>query len=366
MLEIRQLNRQALQGYIDAPEFGMGNFLPITKHRAISHIKNPRVSNTDVLLLLAYFDGELIGYLGILPDYLYPRGEQAIKIGWLSCLWVSETARGKGISVQLMLEASALYQNRLLSADFVPATKRLYDNSGLFEKSSLQKQGIRLYVRSNLAQILPPKHVLFRKFESVLSVSDVVINTFIRLRSFKPNISNLKIEEVDLIDNECIHFIHQCSQFSLCRRGPEELHWILQFPWVLSAPEKSDLDKKYYFSSTAKEFSYRALKVKNTDGKLIAFMIFTVMDKNLKLPYLYHNGFIDRVIDVINFCIISWQIKTFTVFHPELSQRLNSSKTAAILSKPIQRSYMVSKGLKDYFTKMDNDVSDGDGDCCFT
>lgn len=366
MLEIRHLNRQALQDYIDAPEFGMDKILPITKHRAISHIKNPRATDADVMLLVAYFDGELIGYLGILPDHLYLRGEQPIKIGWLSCLWVSESARGKGISVQLLSKASTLYQNRLLSADFVPSTKKLYDTSGLFEKSALNKQGIRLYIRSNLAIILPTKHVVFRKFATLLSLSDAGINFFLGLRRFRPNISGLKIEEMHLIDDECMHFIHQCSQTSLCQRGPDELRWILQFPWVLSAPEKSDLDKKYYFSSTAKEFSYRTLKVKNNDGKVIAFMIFIERDKILKLPYLYHDGLIDKVIDVINFCIISWKIKTFTSFHPELAQRLHSAKTPAILSKPVQRSYMVSKGLKDYFTKMDNDLSDGDGDCCFT
>jgi len=87
MIRIEILNKIQLKGYIDSPDFYHSDFVPISKHRAISHINNPRAGDDDILLLLAYEGDKLVGYLGVLPDFIY-IDEKPNKIGWLSCIYV--------------------------------------------------------------------------------------------------------------------------------------------------------------------------------------------------------------------------------------------------------------------------------------
>lgn len=96
MIEFEFLNKQLLSQYISSNDFGSQQTLPISKHRALSQINNPRAEENDVLLILAKEEGQVLGYTGVLPDMLF----DSIKFGWLSCLWVSEEARGKNIGTR--------------------------------------------------------------------------------------------------------------------------------------------------------------------------------------------------------------------------------------------------------------------------
>jgi len=85
MIQIRQLNKAQLLTFIYSEEYKNLTFIPITKHRAISHIHNPRADDDDIILFLAYENEELVGYLGVLADKIYYQNSP-IKCGWLSCL----------------------------------------------------------------------------------------------------------------------------------------------------------------------------------------------------------------------------------------------------------------------------------------
>ena len=89
MIEIRLLNKQLLSEFINSREYQKLKHLPISKHRAISHIKNPRANDTDILLLLAFQNKQLVGYLGVLPEQII-NNNKVEKWGWLSCLWIDE------------------------------------------------------------------------------------------------------------------------------------------------------------------------------------------------------------------------------------------------------------------------------------
>ena len=368
MIEIKQLNKKLLLEYINSVDFGTGKDIPITIHRALSQTKNPRIAEEDVILLLAYHEGNMVGYLGILPDTIFLKKREPIKVGWLSCLWVSEHARGKRIGINLISKSLELWNNNILSADYVPSTKRIYDRTNQFVDTPYSKKGIRLYVKSDLHNILPPKKTIYTKLNWLFKAIDYSANILltIRLLFYKEDISHLLFDYIDHIDEEVNDFIIEKQDKQLFKRGTDDLNWVIHNPWILSANKKSDLNKKYYFSSTAKSFNFYSLKIKNSDNRLIGFMVFAKRDNTLKLPYLYHDNCIDTIIKVLYHHLIKWKIKTFTTYHSTLSESLMNKKTPALYKKELYRNYMVSSILKNEIFDSETEIQDGDGDCCFT
>ena len=366
MIEIRMLNKEQLLRFINDPEFHSMKILPISRHRALSHIQNPRLNDDDILLLMAFKDKELVGYSGVLPDKVYLTG-QPEKCGWLSCLWIDPKERGAGIARMLLEKAFEQWENRILVTEFTESAKRLYDKMNVFNDLQINK-GIRLYLRSDLQTLLPPKKEFFGKIVPLLKVLDVITNLFfdIRFLFWRKKITASNYEFVKYIDQEIEHFIADKQQNQLFKRRAAELNWIIKNPWVLSAPKQDKESQKYHFSSTDKSFDFYALKVRNKDNRLVAFMLFSKRNNRLKLPYCYYEpDHFKTVVEVIQSHLIQWSISTFTTFHRELVQHLKEHKTPALLKREIKRHYLISK----FFNvpeKVSFEIQDGDADCIFT
>ena len=181
MIEIKALNRKGLLEYIANEQFGLGEHIAISRHRAKSQAVNPRAEESDILLLLAIENGILVGYLGILPDYLF-ASKAKHKVGWFSCLWVSPEARGKSISSLLMKAGLKHWNHKILSADYVPFTKKIYDKTKAFGEQPFTKSGVRLYLRSDFYNLLPPKAKFFQHIKGILKIKDAFFNIFLDLK----------------------------------------------------------------------------------------------------------------------------------------------------------------------------------------
>jgi len=94
--EIHLLNKNQLEAFIYSKEYDSLEHIPITRHRAIFQVNNPRAGDEDILLILALEESRLAGYLGVIPDYLYNQ-DQSHKVGWLSCNWGNSDYRGKAL-----------------------------------------------------------------------------------------------------------------------------------------------------------------------------------------------------------------------------------------------------------------------------
>ena len=86
MFEIIKLNKLELSIYIKSERFLNAPVLPISEHRALSQIKNPKALKDDVLLLLTYDNEKLIGYLGILPDDIFLNETQLALLSTFCCM----------------------------------------------------------------------------------------------------------------------------------------------------------------------------------------------------------------------------------------------------------------------------------------
>ncbi|MCK9424021.1 MAG: GNAT family N-acetyltransferase [Bacteroidales bacterium] len=368
MIDFKILNKEGLEKFINSDEYFRLKTLPITKHRAISHIKNPRADKDDILLILVYTENDIVGYLGVLPDRLFLSNEKSYKCGWLSCFWVDSSVRGKGIGEQLIRKALMLWDNKILSTEFVPLTKKIYNKTGAFG-SPLIKSGIRLYIRMNLQTILPPKKRIFQKIKAFLKVIDAFLNSLLDLRFLfcKNKLPPVKLEYVNHLDNETGKFISRFQDRALFKRGINELNWIIDYPWILSKPTKDFDSQRYYFSSVDKSFDFYCLKVRNNLDELVAFLILTKRNRILKLPYCYmEKGALTHVIKIIDIHILNWRIDTFSTFHPELVKYLSTKKTISIYKKKIERQYLISNVLNNIIKENKYNIQDGDADCAFT
>lgn len=364
MIEIKLLNKVRLANFISSEEYSSLENIPISKHRAVSHINNPKVADNDILLLLAYFDDKMVGYLGVMPEHLFFNNKK-IKSGLLTSLWVNPKFRGNQIGLKLILKSHELYHKNILLADYVEHTIKIYNKTNNF-KSPILKTGVRLYIKSDLQTILPPKKIFFKKIKNLLSIFDFVINLFIKFiyLFFRTKI-NSNIEYVSFIDEEINEFIKPKLVNEVFQRQKEELNWVIEYPWVLSSPKIDDFNKRFYFSSIDNSFEYFSIKIKNKKNKITAFLILTKRNNTLKMPYCYYEKNSElEVVNVINEQLLKLKICTFTCFHKDISKLLLENKTISLYKKKIVRKYLISKNLP--FNETNFNIQDGDGDCAFT
>jgi len=364
-MEIKGLNKQALNEFIHSKEFGALTFLPISKHRALSHIKNPRAEKNDQLLFLAYIDQHLVGYLGVLADQLYSNGK-SFKCGWFSCLWIDPQQRGKNIAMQLLHAALTAWDNQMLITEYTPAAERLYDKSKAFQ-AFIDKDGIRLYRRFELHRILPPKRKFLSELKPLLKLMDAALNvcvdTLIQLNRKTSSKSSYKI--IENFDQESKEFMQSMEEYNCFQRSLEDLNWIIQFPWILSAPE-DEWSKKYHFSSVDKRFNFKVVKVYNEAQTLCALLLLSIRDQHLRIPYLYHKEGIAAVAECLKEIMCKERINTLSCYHNELTKYFEHVKRGVIHKKPIKRSYLITKKLAEDSMIEHPNIQDGDGDCSFT
>jgi GNAT superfamily N-acetyltransferase len=367
MIEIQCLNKHQLTEFVHSDQFRKLPNLPISAHRAASQARNPRAGEEDILLLLAWLNGELVGYLGVLPDRYFVDDHQSYPCGWLSCLWVSEAHRGQSIAKLLVSRSVETMGGRLLITEFTHHAKQLYDKLGLFSDLKINT-GIRLYRRLELHRLLPPKHPFFKKISPLLRLTDALGNTLIKATSWlrKPQTPKLKWEIIEKITPDIQRFIAGKQQNELFRRGQNDLNWALQYPWIHTG-HRNDSSNRYYFSSVDHSFDFIGLKVCDADMNPLAFLLFSKRNHTLKLPYAYFsNNLTPQIATIIDFHLHLWNIKTFTTFHPQLVKYYQSTRTAAIHKKNLKRHYIATNRMTESLEEYNFQIQDGDGDCLFT
>lgn len=366
MIELQSLNPQALAAIVQAPGYTQQPLLFISQHRAYSQWHNPRLAAADTIMILAKEHGQLLGYLGILPDELYSASGQLERVGWLSCIWVSPDARGKGVGSRLTERALKDWKGKVLASNYVPGIRKMYERTGAFATPPYRQTGLRLYLRSDFASLLPPKGKYWERLQPLLQVGDWAANGLLDMRrkwwARKP--LKATIEYVGRVDEEAAALITEQSANLCCRRKAEDWNWMLQYPWVLSAPAPDAASQRYYFSSVDRHFSFHALKVRDGQGQLAAFLIFSRRNQWLQLPACYHRDAADTVAQVIHDHALKWGANTFTTFQPDIAAALRRIASPAFYRKVIHWDTLVGKAI--HCRPSEGALQDGDGDAGFT
>ena len=367
-MEIKTYNITQLYDLIHSEEFKKMSVVPISTHRAISHIHNPRAAPDDVLMIIAYENGDMIGYLGVLADRIYNIKGEGYKCGWLSCMWVNPILRGKGIAKQLLATAFKTWDDHILVTEFTPEAKGLYDRSQNFNDLRTN-EGLRCYLRFNLHEVLPKKSEKYKRYTPLLRIADTIANlpNAIRLIFYKATkSSSLQFTEVTEIDSELNDYILSKSQNSFELRDADDLNWVIKYPWLIES-QPTEESRRYHFSSVAEKFENICVKISD-NGKLKGFLHLTIRDGHLKVRYAYFE--IENLSDVIGYIygnMLSQKLSMLTVFQKDIVAYLRANSTPFIYKRDIKRNYIITKALDAQFSDMDKLViQEGDADCAFT
>lgn len=360
-MEIVKLNRQQLDTFIHSDEYKTIPHVPISFHRGISHINNPRIEDNDILLILIY-EEELIGYLGIVPDYVYINNNPE-KMGWMSCIWIHPKTRGKGIAKLLTQTSIEVYNNKIFCTEFTPEAETLYNKLKKFDPL-VNKTGVRIYRRSCLQTVLPARHSNTTFLFPLLSLYDATINVFhdIFLNKRYKYSKNYTIEYPLAPEDSCFYLAGNLQKNEFTRRSKEEFYWFYNYPWIKETSANSEESKRYHFSSEARSFKLITVKIKQ-GIELVAFMVISVREKHMKTPYIYVSpGHEEVVTETLNNLMHEHKTEILTTY--QKSVLLCFKKCISYLnSKTITRKYLQSKGFN--LTATETMLQDGDGDCGF-
>ncbi len=364
MLEIKKYNRKDLEQYVNSQTFKDLRVIPISFHRAISQCHNPRALEDDILLFVAYEDGQIAGYLGALPDDYFTKDNAKVHLAWMSCLWVDPAHRGKKIAQKLIQSCFETWDHRIILTEFTAEAGSLYQKINLFDPW-LTLKGRRWYIQSDLAFILPPKHCIFIKLKPVLKIVDQSLNAVINIRNFFGE--NLKdpLEESTHLSEETISVLNHDHDSSGFKRSADELHWLMQFPWVLEGENETEA-QRYHFTSYSHQFKCAAVFIKDSTHNTRGIMIYTIRNGHLKIPYFTHFCPPDLLSRTVKDIIKKHRVTTMTLYSQELIDYLQKSKSIQSFSKEISRKYLISKTLSPIMPFHESTIYDGDGDCGFT
>ena len=359
MIHLKTLNKKQLEDFISSGEFESYDFLPITRHRAQSHIKNPKANDDQTLLVLAFEDDHLAGYLGCLPDSFIVDGK-VLSFAWLSTLFVSDQFRGKRIAQNLLNRAFEEYQGNIAITEFTKEAESLYNKIGVF-KYIEPKLGKRYYFKTDFETIIPAKKKNTKPFQPVFKIADSVANFFISIKNSFVKQPSFPFEIIDKIDRESADFI---SKFKT-NRTAEEINWAMENPWILKG---DTVNKKYLFSSYSKNFKYFWVKVYCDNNNLITCALLILRDGHLKIPYLYTNSDLTQFIDLLSYFIVANKVKVMTSYQDDLNQKIKTHLAFPdIHQRNIERRYMFHQNLLDHLPEnFEPAFQDGDGDCLMT
>lgn len=303
-MEIREFTVAELEGIHKGLATEGSPVIPITRHRALAQANNPRAEKSDPALIVAFDGNRVVGYQGILPDWIRVGGGKQ-KIGWLSTWWVDPRNEFRWLSTRLLVKATHLYDDNIGVSAFTSAAERVYKASGKF--SVLRHvQGFTLALRRTHCEGRRGLDTGSSSLKSILRATRIVIlNTLAkkearRWRATCPSrFDDVGIESIFRVDDEARAFIDEKNNDDLTGKSGDDFDWIMRYPWVLPSPVEDVTDQRYYFSSTSRNFSIRSVKV-HRGSCMIGFVVFKQRDEDLRVEYVYYE---DRDVECVSYAI---------------------------------------------------------------
>ncbi len=364
-MEIKPFTVTELRAALASETFWRADPLPITRHKALSCIHNPRAEENDLLLLVAYRGVRVVGYLGILPDRIF-TGSESIKIGWLTGWWVDPRHASAGVGTALLFKALNAYEQRIgVSGNSKAAGRALLATRKFVPFRTLK--GLTVSFRTNASGAVPEKRAGGGKLQELSTAADVGTDEIVQVQRIARQQQDaagrrLSYEYAAFIDEETDAFIRRHNQLDLTRKGAEELNWFVRYPWVLSAPTKGSAAGRYFFSSSAGRFCYHYVKVSEEGGGLIGFCMLKVRDDRATDVYSF---FDDRhalaVATAVAHQALSLDLAALSIYDERLAEHLPKLGDPHRSAKKVSRGFLISRPLAEPGLA-DRRLQAGDGD----
>ncbi len=369
MISIKKIVRRNVPEILSNQDFWETPFLIITKHRLIAHYYNPTIQDNDIVLLLAYLNNELVGYMGLYCDEIWLNSKMQ-KIGWLSTWWVNPKTKGKGVGRELLNHMHKETKGKIGISQFTSSAKRVYDKSQFFVILK-ENIGIKAVLRSNLQFVLPAISQNFKPFKKYLQILDLTVNLFVNIKLFIQSkflvkkIRHIKLDYVNDIDNEVLEIINKFNSNDLSKKDKLFFEWMKKYPWVQTAPLFQFTEKnRYEFSSYDIQFDFYFIKLK-LDHKCIGFIVLQKRNYVCKVLFAYYDNkkHAKLISDVIKMHAIKQNTREIIVYDPYICKHFKKSSLFLYKRNKIKQSII----SKDFNVKNFDHVkmNYGDGDCSF-
>jgi hypothetical protein len=364
-LKLQQITISQLGRFVQSPEFLKFNVIPITPVRAHSQAKNPKALPDDVVLTLAFSDsGELIGYIGALPDQI---GD--CRCAWNSGWWVKEGTPAE-VTFKLFFSFLTDWNKKVLFSEMTPHTSLLIKKLRFCSHSTIR--GLRGYSRFCLADVMPSKKPSLKNLRCFFRILDITGNGALSIfRFFSPlsggESAGLTIEVVEGLSPDLEDFIANHNKKQPTKRYFDDFNWIQKNPWVVNKPlTDSGIGDRYFFSYSVVRFEQHWAKFL-MNGELVALVCFTIRDKQLKLSYVFAEmPFIGGVGDYFYSLLKSDnKLCSITTLNPELANYLSLNKKF-LYKTNLPKLTAISNSLIEEAALADFELQMGDGDCIFT
>jgi hypothetical protein len=367
-MEIKTFTVADLKTALLSEDFWLTKTLPITKHRALSYIRNPRADQNDPVLLVAYQDNRVIGYLGILPDKIFVD-DTIHKMGWLTSWWVDPGSAATGVGAILLYKAlNAYHQHVGVAGGTKEARKALHASQKFTVLKTLRGLDIRFRFHVSAAALrrLPALKI----FRVLFKTFDVVLDEIVNLRSFfwqrRNNICRrLTFEYIAAIDEETDHFIQQHHRHDLTRKGKADLSWMMIYPWILSAPLRDSASRRYHFSSLSDRFGYLGVKVFEPGKGMVGFFMLKARDDRLSVVYSYFESrYVATITAAVVYLTLAMDARVLSLYDERLVAGFSELRCPYWSARAVSRGFLLSKAFADLPLR-DCRLHGGDGDFAF-
>lgn len=367
-MEFRTFTVADLELALQSQDFWLAETLPITKQKALSFCHNPRAQKDDPVLLVAYRNKQVVGYLGILPDTIFFNSADH-KVGWLTGWWVDPGMATRGVGAILLYKALNAYRERLgVSGGSKQARKILHASQRFMALSPLR--GLEMRFRFNWAAAILREFPQMKILRVGFKVADGVLDEIVNLRRIFWERRNevrrrLSFEYVSSIDEETGRFIEQHHQHDLTRKGKADLNWIMTYPWVVSAPQKDSTSRRYFFSSISARFNYLGIKVFEQSIGLVGFLMLSVRNDRMRIVYAhFESGHAPYVAAAAVYHALVMDVSTLILYDEDLVKSVSGLRCPCWSTKSVSRGFFLSKAFAD-LPIAGCRLQGGDGDFAF-
>jgi hypothetical protein len=364
-MKIKCYTAQQLKTELTKNELWNLKYCPITRHRAISIIMNPRTLPSDPVLIVGYLNGEVSGYMAIVPDELY-AGDKTVRLGWMGSWWSDPDRSNSMMAVKLLMKVYELYNGYVAGFSAADRAEQLFRNSNRF-KDFRFAVGYQYLLRFNLGYWIPRKYPGLRHAGSIIRFTDGLLNLVqnARLRLWRSSHridQGLSIEYLTQIyDTDTIEFIKQHSHSQLTRRNHEDINAMLKYPTSLATVLVDKNKSKYFFSNRSERFLYLLYRILDSSQKITAVVLICVDGDHLSIPFVFNRENTGKIVlTTILHHIIDMDIDMLTTFNAGLIEQMKMLKIPYVYKKKRDRNSLISKKI-DHKPYIDPYMQDGDG-----
>jgi hypothetical protein len=364
-MKIKYYTAQQLKTELTKNDLWNSKYCPITRHRALSIIMNPRTRPDDPVLIVGYLKGEVSGYIAIVPDEIY-SGEKSVRLGWLGSWWSDPDPSNSLMAIKLLMKSYELYHGFVAGFSAAEQAEQVLRTSNRLRDFQVAV-GYQYILRSNLDYWIPRKYPGMRHLIGLLRFTDGLVNLVqnTRLRLWK---SRNKIEPgisfeylTQICDSDTIDFINQHAQSQLTRRNHEDINAMIKYPTSLATVLEDKNKLKYFFSSNSHRFLYLLYKIMDSTDKIIAVVMICVDGDHLTIPFVFNEKDTEKIVltSVLHH-LIDMNVDMLTTYHPQLNEQISLLKVPSIYKKKRQRNSLISKKIESE-PYVDLFMQDGDG-----